>query len=311
MRGFGHYRARHDGAYEYPVPPISGRPWWCFMEDLLLKSATVVAVALAGFSSFPSTAQQDNQASVQQAQPQAQTSAAVQLQPVTGELVNKLDSKSAKPGDSVIVKTSESVRIPDGTEIPKGSKLVGHITNVQPRAEGKENSQIAIQFDRAELKDGQILPIESVIQSISPSVGDTMNNNHGMMPMASSPGAPSAGSMPGGAAPGSSSSGANQNANNDHPGLASNTTAQPGDTSQNTNSSAPAPGSIVARNGNVAIRTTAVPGVLLANNINGQPFANASGMLVGARRDVKLDGGTQMVVALATAPQGAGSGMSR
>jgi hypothetical protein len=31
---------------------------------------------------------------------------------------------------------------------------------------------------------------------------------------------------------------------------------------------------------------------------------------VGARRDVKLDGGTQMVVAVATAPQAAG-GMSR
>jgi hypothetical protein len=286
------------------------------MEDLLIKAATVVAVAIAAVSSFPSPAQQDSQApsSVQQAQPQAQTNvAAVQLQPVTGELVSKLDSKSAKQGDSVIVKTSESVRISDGTEIPRGSKLVGHITNVQPRAEGKENSQIAIQFDRAELKGGQIVPIESVIQSISPSAGDAMNNNgnNDVMPMPSSPSAPSAGSMPGGAAASSSSSAASQNTNNERPGLASNTTAQPGVTSQNTNSSAPSPGSIVARNGNVAIRTTAIPGVLLANNINGQPFSNASGMLVGARRDVKLDSGTHMVVAVATPPQGTGGGMSR
>jgi hypothetical protein len=286
------------------------------MEDILIKAATVVAVAIAAVSSFPSPAQQDGQApsSVQQAQPQAQTNvAAVQLQPVTGELVSKLDSKSAKQGDSVIVKTSENVRIPDGTEIPRGSKLVGHITNVQPRAEGKENSQIAIQFDRAELKGGQTVPIESVIQSISPSAGDAMNNNgnNDVMPMASSPSAPSAGAMPGGAAASSSSGAANQNTNNERPGLASNTTAQPGVTSQNTNSNAPAPGSIVARNGNVAIRMTAIPGVLLANNINGQPFSNASGMLVGARRDVKLDSGTHMVVAVATPPQGAGGGMSR
>ena len=75
--------------------------------------------------------------------------------------------------------------------------------------------------------------------------------------------------------------------------------------------SAPAPGSIVARNGNVAIRTTSVPGVLLANDIHGLPFSNASGMLLGARRDVRLDGGTRFVLAVAMAPQGAGSGMNR
>jgi hypothetical protein len=95
------------------------------------------------------------------------------------------------------------------------------------------------------------------------------------------------------------------------PSMASNTTAQAGTTDQNTNSGMPAPGSIVARNGNVAIRTTAIPGVLLANDINGLPFTNASGMLLGARRDIHLDGGTQMVVAVAAAPQGAGGGMSR
>lgn len=74
----------------------------------------------------------------------------------------------------------------------------------------------------------------------------------------------------------------------------------------------PAPGSIVARNGNVAIRTTSIPGVLLANDINGLPFSNASGLLLGARRDIHLDEGTRMVVAVIAAPQqGAGSGMSR
>jgi hypothetical protein len=73
----------------------------------------------------------------------------------------------------------------------------------------------------------------------------------------------------------------------------------------------PAPGSIVARNGNVAIRMTAIPGVLLANNVNGQPFANASGMLLGARRDIHLDGGTRVVLAVATTPGAPGASMNR
>lgn len=288
------------------------------MDDLYMKAATVIAVGLAAFSSFPSPAQQQPEQ-----QPQAQTgqqnpaagsqpsAAAAQLQPVTGELVNKLDSKSAKQGDSVVVKTKEDLKFPGGADLPKGSKLVGHVTNVQARADGKENSQIAIQFDHAEMKDGQNMAIESVIQSVSPSAGTGSATDNSV------PGAYSANpGVAGGTSPSSpgmsgSSSGMSPNTANNHPGLASNSTAQPGATDQATNGGMPAPGSIVARNGNVAIRTTAIPGVLLANDINGLPFTNASGMLLGARRDIHLDGGTQMVVAIAAAPQGAGSGMSR
>lgn len=299
------------------------------MDDLYMKAATVVAVALAAFSSFPSTAQQQQQPQQTQSAPAAgqsgqqdpagsQPSAGTaQLQAVTGELVDKLDSKSAKQGDSVVVKTKEDLKFPGGSDLPKGSKLVGHVTNVQAVADGKENSQIAIQFDHAELKGGQNMAIESVIKSLSPAAGygsaadSAVPGSYGTSPQS----APSA-SAP--SAPGMNGSSSNTASN--RPGLASNTTSQPGATDQTTNQAPnsgmtanggmPEPGSIVARSGNVAIRTTAIPGVLLANDINGLPFTNASGMLLGAKRDIHLDGGTQMVVAIAAAPQGAG-GMSR
>ena len=297
------------------------------MDDLYMKAATVIAVGLAAFSSFPSPAQQQPEQQAPQAQTGQQSpgqqsaagsqpsAAASQLQPVTGELVNKLDSKSAKQGDSVVVKTKEDLKFPGGADLPKGSKLVGHVTNVQARADGKENSQIAIQFDRAEMKDGQNMAIESVIKSVSPSegTGSAMDNS---VPGAYS-GNPGVGGGTSPSSPGMSGSSSGMSPNtannrpNDHPGLASNSTAQAGATDQTTNGGMPAPGSIVARNGNVAIRTTAIPGVLLANDINGLPFTNASGMLLGARRDIHLEGGTQMVVAIAAAPQSAGGGMSR
>lgn len=316
------------------------------MEDLLMKGATVIAVALAAFSSFPSPAQQDkaepSPAAIQQPAFPAETFAMLQepspspsqsqaspaqegsqppsapqpkvrtvpLQLITGELENKLDSKSARQGDSVVLKTREDVKTPSGTDIPKGSKLVGHVTNVQPRGEGKENSQITLQFDRAELKGGQSLPIESVLESVAPSAGDSTMNNNGMSPMPSSPGTasmPNNGSAPG--TPNATNSGANQSAVNDHPGMSPAPGAQSSD--QTPGNHLPAPGSIVARNGNVAIRTTSIPGVLVANNISGQPFSNASGMLLGARRDIKLDGGTQMVVAVTEAQQPGTSGMVR
>jgi hypothetical protein len=324
------------------------------MEDLFVRAATLVAVALATFSSFPSTAQQQQDSPQQQQQqpatqqsspippvaptatPQNSTQetsqqnpgtaispAAAQLKPVSGELVDKLDSKSAKQGDSVVVKTDENLQISEGTEIPKGSKLIGHVTNVQPRGDGKENSQIAIQFDRAEIKGGKSLFIESVIQSVAPA-GDSQ----AMSGISNPPGAYGSttatvpaggmGSTSGATSStgiGSSGNGSmNQSATDNRTGLASKSTMQPGAADQNASANAPSspsPGSIVARNGNVAIRTTSVPGVLLANDIHGLPFSNASGMLLGARRDVRLDEGTRFVLAVAMAPQGAGSGMSR
>jgi hypothetical protein len=60
----------------------------------------------------------------------------------------------------------------------------------------------------------------------------------------------------------------------------------------------------VARTGNIAIRATSIPGVLLANNEPGQQdlrMAQSSGILLGAKRDVQLDGGTKVVIGVAAA----------
>jgi hypothetical protein len=58
---------------------------------------------------------------------------------------------------------------------------------------------------------------------------------------------------------------------------------------------------VVTQQGDVTVKTTALPGVLIAANANGQPFSNASGALLGAQKNVRLDGGTQVVLAVANA----------
>src|SRR5580698_8134583 len=63
-------------------------------------------------------------------QTSAPETASVPMSPVNVELVNKLDSKTAKTGDDVVVKTKSAVKTSDGTEIPKGSKLMGHVLAV-------------------------------------------------------------------------------------------------------------------------------------------------------------------------------------
>jgi hypothetical protein len=213
------------------------------------------------------------------------------MSPVSGELVSKLDSKTAKTGDSVVVQTKSSAKTADGTAIPKGSKLVGRVLAVHASAPG-ENSQMVLLFDHLELKGGQSVPVHSEIQSIAPAGGAATSDSAAIVSRppaaaASNPNTPGA------------------NGSSPATGVPQTTGSQPGAATAAT--TAPAPGTVVARTGNIAIRTTSVPGVLVANNEPGQQdprMAQASSIMLGAKQDIELDGGTQMVVGVAAASAG-------
>lgn len=91
-----------------------------------------------------------------------------EMRPVTGELQGNLDAKSAKPGQPVALKTTRKMRTADGIELPKGTRLLGHVTQVQAHGKGHADSQLGLAFDRAELKGGRTIPIRSTIESIEP-----------------------------------------------------------------------------------------------------------------------------------------------
>jgi hypothetical protein len=279
-----------------------------------MKKRTALVTGLFSLASFPLWAQQPSPAN-QQDSPAAQQSPSstapappysssassaaptAQMSPVNGELIQKLDSKTAKNGDSVVVQTKTSVKTPGGTEIPKGSKLVGHVIAVQPSQPG-QNSQMALQFDRVELKGGKTMPVHSQIQSISPADGAASAGGSSAIGGAATNGSQAAGtsnpSTSGAANGGASASGGAQGPGGS-PGAAS--VANGG----------PPPGTIVAQTGQIAIRTTSIPGVLVANNAPGEQdprMADASSILLGARRDIELDGGTLIVVGVAPTDAG-------
>jgi hypothetical protein len=223
----------------------------------------------------------------------------VQMSPVSAELVSKLDSKTAKAGDNVVIQTKATVKTADGTEIPKGSKLMGRVVGVQASGAGA-NSQVALQFDHIELKGGQSVPVHSQIQSIAPPGGAVAAGD----PSALGAGATSASSAGSSSRPGSTGANGGSRAS----GATQSTSGDPGAATAAGSSAPPAAGTVVAKNGNIAIQTTSIPGVLLANNAPGQQdprMAQASSILLGAKRDIQLDGGTQMVVGLAAAGGGA------
>ena len=81
-------------------------------------------------------------------------------------------------------KTTEKVQTSDGTVIPRGSRLVGHVTEVQPFDIEVGPARIAIAFDHAELKNGQSIAVYTLIRGVSPmaSASDAgpMNNDEMM-----------------------------------------------------------------------------------------------------------------------------------
>jgi len=222
-------------------------------------------------------------------------SAPADLRAVKGELVSKLDTKTAKTGDDVVVQTKAAVKTADGTEIPKGSKLVGHVLAVQASA-ANQNSQVVLLLDHAELKGGQSVPIQSQIQSIGEGAGDSAASDSAAM---SEPSAPNASSGANGT-PGSANSAA---ASSSTPASPATTATRPATASPSA-TTGPAAGTVVARTGNIAIRATSIPGVLLANNEPGQRdprMAQASSILLGAQKDVELSSGTPVVVGVSAA----------
>ena len=86
---------------------------------------------------------------------------------INAELTGPVDSKKAKPGDPVAARTTEPTKSNGKTVIPKGSKLVGHVTQASSRANGDSESALGIVFDKAVLKNGQEIPLNVAIQALA------------------------------------------------------------------------------------------------------------------------------------------------
>ena len=86
---------------------------------------------------------------------------------IKGVLAKSVDSRKAKAGDQVVLKATEDVKSEGKVVVPKGSKIYGHVTDASTKAEGKANSSLAIVFDRAELKNGSSVALNTVVQAIA------------------------------------------------------------------------------------------------------------------------------------------------
>jgi hypothetical protein len=86
---------------------------------------------------------------------------------INAALSRPVDAKKNKEGDEVTAKTTQAVKSEGRVVIPRGSRLVGHLTRCKARSKEEKESALGIVFDTAILKNGQEIPLNVTIQALA------------------------------------------------------------------------------------------------------------------------------------------------
>jgi hypothetical protein len=224
-----------------------------------------------------------------------------------------LDSKKCKPGDPVNARTTEPAKSDGKTVFPKGTKLVGHVTQASARGKGDSESALGIVFDKAILKNGEEVPVNVAIQAIASAetgaraAGSDIDTMGGL-------GTSTARS---GTAGGRGALGGVTSAAGGTAGTVTNTAANAGGTTRGAlNAAGEATGSVAStssgaiggldRAGQLASNSQGVFGLNGLNLSSATSNSTQGSLITSAGKDVHLDSGTQMLLVsqAQSAPQG-------
>lgn len=96
-------------------------------------------------------------------------------------LQKPLDSKKNKAGDPVIAKSADSIKAEGHELLPRGTKILGHVTAASAHTKDKPEATLGLVFDHAILKNGGEVPLRLIVQAVAPGRG-TDDPNMSMTP---------------------------------------------------------------------------------------------------------------------------------
>ncbi len=230
-----------------------------------IQKASILTAVLA-FTALPIVARAQDAA-------ESATTKNIQLVSARALLSKSIDAKKAKQGDAVTAKLQDDVKIPGSVDLPRNTVLLGHIDQVQP-SENKGDSSVQVTFDKAQLKNGQQLAIKATIMQIS-APPSALRNQEG-----ASPGEPAMPSAPISSSGGGASGGGMQS---------------PQSTPRPAPSSMP---SAVPDSSQAPSQQSGIPGVQLQSDIH----QSNSAIFTAKKKNVHLDDGTQLEMAIAVIP---------
>jgi hypothetical protein len=112
------------------------------------------------------------------------------------KVMKTMDSSKLKDGDAIEVETAGSFKLPDGTLVPKGSRMTGHVTASKARSKGDSDSQLTMTFDKLDIANGKLLPIKGAVQAVFPPQDNPDPQMAGSASIAAGGGIGSIGSVP-------------------------------------------------------------------------------------------------------------------
>ncbi|HTS38414.1 MAG TPA: hypothetical protein VMH04_22255 [Candidatus Solibacter sp.] len=121
------------------------------------------------------------------------------------KVTKTLDSSKLKDGDAIELETAGGFKLADGTLVPKGSKLAGHVVSAKARSKGDANSLLTLSFDKLNIQGGKQLSVKGTVQAIFPPADEPMGPN--MATAGTSLGGSTSGGGPGGGLAGVSPAG--------------------------------------------------------------------------------------------------------
>ena len=86
-----------------------------------------------------------------------------------------LDSSKLKEGDAVEVEMASGIKLPDGTVVPKGSKVMGHVVAAKARSKGDPESELTVTFDKLNVANGKQLSVKGMVQAVFPAPDEQMD----------------------------------------------------------------------------------------------------------------------------------------
>ncbi len=152
------------------------------MRSILAALFSVALLCGAGFTQQtpppkpdeqPNQPTQQGQSSTQPAANQRQNSGALKIAPgsvIPVQLSKTVDAKKAKTGDEVVATVTQDMTTNSGDVlVPKDTKVIGHVTEVQSRNKEQKQSELGIAFDHAVVKGDQMQLPMSIQAVIAPA----------------------------------------------------------------------------------------------------------------------------------------------
>lgn len=97
------------------------------------------------------------------------------------KVTKTLESSKLKEDDSIEVEIVGAFKLPDGTVVPKGSKLTGRVLLAKARSKGDPDSQLTLTFNRLAISGAKDLSLKGTLQAVYPPADAPQDPNMSTM----------------------------------------------------------------------------------------------------------------------------------